>query len=109
MLFYLQGGDGMKMNLTSKIRKIIKALEMRGFIYLYSREQVYSQKLSKVCTMYRIDYLMPWGEYKKKSPDKAERKKNKGVSVRVEMARSFREIAILYYLVNVLKAGDSSG
>ncbi|WP_130920340.1 hypothetical protein [Phascolarctobacterium faecium] len=99
----------MKMNLTGKIRKIIKALEMRGLIYLYSREQVYSQKLSKVCTMYRIDYLMPWEEYKKKFPDKAERKKNKGVSVRVEMARSFREIDILLYIVDVLKAGDEGG
>ena len=99
----------MKMNLTGKIRKIIKALEMRGLIYLYSREQVYSQKLSKVCTMYRIDYLMPWEEYKKKFPDKAERKKNKGVSVRVEMARSFREIDILLYIVHVLKAGDEGG
>nr|DAW68298.1 MAG TPA: hypothetical protein [Caudoviricetes sp.] len=97
------------MNLTGKIRKIIKALEMRGLIYLYSREQVYSQKLSKVCTMYRIDYLMPWEEYKKKFPDKAERKKNKGVSVRVEMARSFREIDILLYIVDVLKAGDEGG
>lgn len=82
---------------------------MRGLIYLYSREQVYSQKLSKVCTMYRIDYLMPWEEYKKKFPDKAERKKNKGVSVRVEMARSFREIDILLYIVDVLKAGDEGG
>ena len=99
----------MKMNLTGKIRKIIKALEMRGLIYLYSREQVYSQKLSKECTMYRIDYLMPWEEYKKKFPDKAERKKNKGVSVRVEMARSFREIDILLYIVDVLKAGDEGG
>lgn len=99
----------MKMNLTGKIRKIIKALEIRGLIYLYSREQVYSQKLSKVCTMYRIDYLMPWEEYKKKFPDKAERKKNKGVSVRVEMARSFREIDILLYIVDVLKAGDKGG
>ena len=99
----------MKMNLTGKIRKIIKALEMRGLIYLYSREQVYSQKLSKVCTMYRIDYLMPWEEYKKKFPDKAERKKNKGVSVSVEMARSFREIDILLYIVDVLKAGDEGG
>lgn len=99
----------MKMNLTGKIRKIIKALEMRGLIYLYSREQVYSQKLSKVCTIYRIDYLMPWEEYKKKFPDKAERKKNKGVSVRVEMARSFREIDILLYIVDVLKAGDEGG
>ncbi len=99
----------MKMNLTGKIRKIIKALEIRGLIYLYSREQVYSQKLSKVCTMYRIDYLMPWEEYKKKFPDKAERKKNKGVSVRVEMARSFREIDILLYIVDVLKAGDEGG
>ena len=99
----------MKMNLTGKIRKVIKALEMRGLIYLYSREQVYSQKLSKVCTMYRIDYLMPWEEYKKKFPDKAERKKNKGVSVRVEMARSFREIDILLYIVDVLKAGDEGG
>lgn len=97
------------MNLTGKIRKIIKALEIRGLIYLYSREQVYSQKLSKVCTMYRIDYLMPWEEYKKKFPDKAERKKNKGVSVRVEMARSFREIDILLYIVDVLKAGDEGG
>ena len=59
--------------------------------------------------MYRIDYLMPWGEYKKKFPDKAERKKNKGVSVRVEMARSFREIDILLYIVDVLKAGDEGG
>lgn len=59
--------------------------------------------------MYRIDYLMPWEEYKKKFPDKAERKKNKGVSVRVEMARSFREIDILLYIVDVLKAGDEGG
>ncbi len=52
---------------------------------------------------------MPWDEYKEKYPDKAERKRNKGANVRVEVARSFREIDILYYLVNVLKAGDNSG
>lgn len=61
--------------------------------------------------MYYVQNRLPhaMGRIQKKFPDKAERKKNKGVSVRVEMARSFREIAILYYLVNVLKAGDSSG
>ena len=41
----------MRINLTGKIKKIAKALELKGMIYLYSREQVYSEKLSKVCTM----------------------------------------------------------
>ena len=99
----------MRINLTGKIKKIAKALELKGMIYLYSREQVYSEKLSKVCAMYKLDHLMPWDEYKEKYPDKAERKRNKGANVRVEVARSFREIDILYYLVNVLKAGDNSG
>ena len=99
----------MRINLTGKIKKIAKALELKGMIYLYSREQVYSEKLSKVCTMYKLDHLMPWYEYKEKYPDTAERKRNKGANVRVEVARSFREIDILYYLVNVLKAGDNSG
>ena len=34
-------GEIMK-NISSKIRKLIKALEMRGEIYLYTKEQIYS-------------------------------------------------------------------
>lgn len=96
----------MKLNVNSKIRKITKALELRGEVYLYSRTQVYSNKLNKICTLFNLDYLMPWDEYEKKYPAKAARKKKKGVPVRVEVVRTFREIEVLLYLVNVLKAGD---
>ena len=103
------GGDATVINISGKIRKIAKALEIKGVIYLYSRDQVYSEKLSKVCTLYKLDHLMPWEEFKKKFPDKAERKKKKGVPVRVEIIRTFKEIDVLMYLAEVLKAGDKDG
>lgn len=105
---FSHGGEIMSV-LTPKIRKLQKALELKGKIYLVTKTQVFSNKLGRLCTLNKLDHLMPWEEFKKKFPDKAERKKKKGVPVRVEIIRTFKEIDVLMYLVEVLKAGDKDG
>ncbi len=81
---------------------------MRGEIYLYSREQVYSSKLEKICTINKVSHLMNVKEYNKLYPDK-KKNPNKYDFVKVPVTESFREIDILLCLAEIYKAGGSSG
>lgn len=95
--------------LTPKIRKLQKALELKGKIYLVTKTQVFSNKLGRLCTLNKLDYLMPVDEYNKLYPEKP-KDENKYKLVKVEVESSFREIDILLRLVDVYqKVGESGG
>lgn len=95
-------------NISSKIRKLIKALEIRGEIYLYTKEQIYSFKLDKICTINKLSRLMSVEEYNLLHPDKKKNPK-KYEYVKDSVIDSFKEIDVLLELVEIYKAGDSSG
>lgn len=96
-------------SLTPKIKKLQKALELRGNIYLFTKTQVYSKKLSRLCTLNKLDYLMPVEDYNKLHPEKPKDVKRYQF-VKVEVIDSFRELDILLCLLDVYKkAGDDSG
>lgn len=96
-------------SLMPKIKKLLKALEVEGKIYLFSKSQVYSGKLSKVCTVNKLDEMVELEEYFRRFPEKAKnRKRYKSEHVRVSIAESFREVDILMQLVSIyeqLKVG----
>jgi hypothetical protein len=97
------------MNLQRKINKLVKALNNKGYICLFNKEQFYSSKLSKVCTINKVFHLMPVEEYNKLYPDD---KKNpdKYEFVKDEIIKSFKQEEILLKLVEIYKkVGDSSG
>ena len=100
-------------SLMPKIKKLLKALEIEGKIYLFSKSQVYSQKLGKICTVNKIDVMMPLEEYFEKFPEKRKnRKRYKNDYVRIPVADSFREVDILLRLAHIykqLKGGGPSG
>lgn len=88
--------------IQSKINKLCMALKMKGYIYLINREQFYSEKLKKVCTIHKLIHLMPTEEYNKMYPDDkkdAEKYKN----VKVEILKSFSNIDILIKLAEIYK------
>jgi hypothetical protein len=74
---------------------------MRGEIYMLNKEQLYSEKIGKVCTINVLNRLTPIEEYnathiKKKNEDKYDFVKEKIIS-------SFKEIDILLELVRIYK------
>ncbi|MGG7160224.1 hypothetical protein [Clostridium baratii] len=46
------------MNIQGKINKLIKGLNIYGYIYLVNREQFVSNKTGNVCTIYKLFHLM---------------------------------------------------
>ena len=54
------------MNIQGKINKLIKGLNIYGYIYLVNREQFVSNKTGNVCTVYKLFHLMDVEEYNKK-------------------------------------------
>lgn len=86
--------------LTSKIRKLQRALEMHGEVYLISRAQIYSEKLDKVCTKFVLDKIMTWEEYQALNPE-TKRKPRK--TVRENVIESFKEIDVLLALAEAYK------
>ena len=96
-------------NISSKIRKLTRALEVRGKIYLVNREQFYSMNKHKVCTTHKLSQLLPIEEYNKLNPeDKKEPKKYE--YVKVEILKSFSEIDILMKLVDIYQeVGGADG
>lgn len=97
------------MNIQSKINKLIKALNAKGYIYLVNKEQFLSKKLNKVCSIYKLFHLMDIEEYNRRySDDKKD--SNKYEYVKVEIESSFKPQDILLKLVDIYKkVGGSSG
>lgn len=99
----------MMKNISSKIKKLIKALEMRREIYLFTKEQTYSFNLDKICTLNKLSHLMPANKYYSMHPEKKRRKNDNRKYIKVPVIDSFKEIDILLELVEIYKAGDASG
>lgn len=97
------------MNIQSKINKLIKALNTKGYIYLVNKEQFLSKKINKVCSIYKLFHLMDIEEYNRRySDDKKD--PNKYEYVKVEIESSFQQQDILLKLVDIYKeVGGSSG
>jgi hypothetical protein len=90
------------MNIQSKINKLITALKVKGYTYLLSRDQYYSNKLEKVCTIHKINRLMPIEEYNRLYPDN-KKDPSKYKFVKVEVFSSHSNIEILKKLVELYK------
>lgn len=96
-------------NISSKIRKLTRALEVKGKIYLVNREQFYSIKKHRICTTHKLSQLLPIEEYNELNPDNKKDTK-KYEYVKVEILKSFSEIDILIKLVDIYKeVGVSDG
>lgn len=96
-------------NISSKIRKLTRALEVKGKIYLVNKEQFYSIKKQRICTTHKLSQLLPIEEYNKLNPeDKKDPKKYEYVKVKI--LKSFNEIDILMQLVDIYKkVGGADG
>lgn len=92
-------------NLWSTIKKLLTALSQRGEIFLVNREMVYSEKLEKMCTLYKLNRLTPTEEYYKNNPDKKRRKDDDRQFVKETVNSSFKEVDILLNLVAIYKGG----
>lgn len=97
------------MNIQGKINKLIKALNMNGYIYLVNREQFLSKKSNRVCSVCKLFHLMPIEEYNSMYPDKAKDIK-KYEYVKVEILSTFKQEEILLELVEIYKeVGGADG
>lgn len=94
--------------LAGKIKKLCQALAMRGEIYLIDRRQQYSEKLGKPVTVLILNKSIPVEEYNRLNPEK-QKNPEKQHRLKVAIMDSFKEIDILLRLVDIYKAGDSSG
>lgn len=92
--------------LWTKIRKLLTALNQRGEKYLVNREMVYSSKLDKMCTVYKLNRLTPIDEYYESHPNKKRRKNDDREFVKEEVISSFKEVDILLSLASIYKGGD---
>ena len=89
-------------NLTSKINKLLSALNLYGYIYMINKEQIYSNKKEKVCSIYKLFQLLPVDEYNELYPDD-KKDINKYDKVKVEIIKSFKQVDILLELVSIYK------
>lgn len=97
------------MNIQSKINKLIKALNTKGYIYLVNKEQFLSKKSNKVCSIYKLFHLMNIEEYNRKYPDD-KKDSNKYSNVKVELLSTFNQVEILLKLVDLYKeVGGADG
>lgn len=90
------------MNIQSKINKLIKALNTKGYIYLVNKEQFLSKKSNKVCSIYKLFHLMNIEKYNEKYPDD-KKAPGKYDNVKVEIESSFNQVDILLKLVELYK------
>ncbi len=97
-------GGNMKNSISSKIYRLLKAFGARGEIYLYNREQVWSDRMNKACNLHKLYRRWDILDYMKENPDyKAKRGQE---HVKEEACESFKQIDILLELVRRYKAGD---
>lgn len=93
------------MNIQSKINKLIKALNTKGYIYIVNKEQFLSKKSNKVCSIYKLFHLMNIEEYNRKYLDD-----KKDSNVKVELLSTFNQVEILLKLVDLYKeVGGADG
>ncbi|ELC8464949.1 hypothetical protein ACV3ZD_04955 [Clostridium perfringens] len=90
------------MNIQGKINKLIKGLNIYGYIYLVNKEQFVSNKTGNVCTVYKLFHLMDVEEYNKKYSNN-KKDPEKYSKVKEEVLSSFKQQYILLKLVEVYK------
>lgn len=96
------------MNIQSKINKLLKALEVKGEIYLVNKEQFLSNESNKVCSVYKLFHLMDIEEYNYLFNE--DKDKNKYDFVKVKIESSCDQLKILLKLVDIYKeVGVSNG
>ncbi|WP_338630698.1 hypothetical protein [Clostridium baratii] len=97
------------MNIQSKINKLIKGLNIYGYIYLMNREQILSKKTGNACTVYKLFHLMDVEDYNEQYPDK-KKDPDKYSNVKVEILSTFKQQEILLELVKIYKeVGGADG
>ncbi|MDM0609471.1 hypothetical protein QTH09_00340 [Clostridium perfringens] len=97
------------MNIQSKINKLIKGLNIYGYIYLVNREQFVSNKTGNVCTVYKLFHLMDVEEYNSMYPDD-KKDPNKYSKVKDEVLSTFKQQDILLKLVEIyIEVGEADG
>ncbi|MEG2458095.1 MAG: hypothetical protein RSB41_04325 [Bacilli bacterium] len=97
------------MNIQRNVNKLIKALNINGYIYLVNKEQFLSKKSNKVCSVCKLFHLMTIEEYNNMYPDK-EKDSKKYEYVKVEILSTFKQEEILLELVDIYKeVGGADG
>lgn len=97
------------MDIQSKINKLIKGLNIYGYIYLVNREQFVSNKTGKVYTVYKLFHIVDIEEYNEMHPDN-KKDPNKYSKVKVEVLSTFKQQEVLLKLVEVYKeVGEADG
>lgn len=97
------------MNIRGKINKLIKGLNIKGYIYLLNKEQFLSEKSNRTCSIYKLFHLMPIEEYNEMYPDR-KKDPDKYSNVKIEILSAFKQQEILLELVRIYKeVGGADG
>lgn len=97
------------MNIQPKINKLLKALEIKGHIYLANKEQFLSNKTNKVCSVYKLFHLIDIEKYNKIYLDDW-KDPNKYDYVKVKVYSSCDQVEILLKLIEIYKkVGEADG
>lgn len=91
-------------SIARKIKKLMKALQLRGEIYFYDRKQLWSEKHEKVYTMHTLVKPQSIEEYKRKHPHFHPKKGQK--TVRETICKTPAQIELLLTLVRIYKGDD---
>ena len=90
----------------SKIKKVMMALAVNhNEIYLLNTRQTWSEQFQKPLTVLTLQKRMTREEWNRLHPNKQTKKEFRNDNV----LETFREIEILLYLVEQLKAGEKDG
>lgn len=94
-------------SLWPKIRKLLKALQVKGKIYMVNREMVYSLSKERVYNKLVLNKITPIDEYNAAHPDD-EKDPERYQFVKEKITDSFNEADILLALVAAYKAVTDS-
>ena len=94
---------GHGINIQSKINKLIKALEVKGYIYLINKEQGIGQDSGRKYTIYKLYEYITVEEYEKRYP-KNKRDLSEYEYVKDEVYKCFKPIDLLLKLVEIYKS-----
>ncbi len=99
-------------SLYPTIKKLLTAINGKGYLLLVNRKMVYSEKIDRMCTVLELNQLIPIDQYYENHPDKKRRKNDNRKFVSENIDSSFKEIDILRRLVEIwgkVKDGEKYG
>ena len=99
-------------SLYPTIRKLLTAINGKGYLILVNRKMVYSEKIDRMCTLLELNQLIPIDQYYKDRPEKKRKKNDNRRFVGENILSSFKEIDILRKLVQIwdkVKDGEKDG